>query len=148
VAELHGLAAGVDHSVPDFAERLAAACPDGIDRHFEDVGARVLDPVLGLANDEARVALCGLIEHYGDDAPVCLTNFRRILLGTIRILPFSIYRHEADYPAALARLEQLVLSGGLHAPETLHQGLEALPEAFLALLAGAGIGKHLVSIDE
>jgi NADPH-dependent curcumin reductase CurA len=148
VAELHGLAAGVDHSAPDFAERLAAACPDGIDRHFENVGAHILDPVLGQATDEARVALCGLIEHYADDRPVSLTNFRKILLNSIRILPFSIYRHEADYPAALARLEQMLLSGDLHAPETLHQGLDALPGALLDMLAGAGIGKHLVCLDD
>lgn len=144
VAAMYRLAAGVDHRTPDFAERLARACPDGIDRHFENVGARILDPVLALANPGAKVALCGLIQHYIDDEPIALAHFRKILFRSISILPFSIYRHEADYPAALARLEEMVLSGSLHAPETIHDGLESLPHALQAMLAGNGIGKHLV----
>jgi NADPH-dependent curcumin reductase CurA len=146
VAQLYGLAAGIDHGAPDFSRRLAAVCPDGIDRHFENVGAKILDPVLNLANNAARVALCGLIQHYGDDAPVSLAHFRNILLKTITILPFSIYQHEHEYPGALARLEQMVLGGQLHADETIHDGFASLPKAFLAMLAGDGIGKHLVRL--
>lgn len=148
VAGLYGLAAGIDHGAVDFTDQLALACPNGIDRHFENVGAKILDPVLGLANDAARFALCGLIEHYGDDAPVCLTNFRRILLKSVSILPFSIYRHEEEYPAALRELEAMLLSGALHAPETLHDGFDAIPDAFLAMLAGDGIGKHVVKVAD
>jgi NADPH-dependent curcumin reductase CurA len=148
IAALYGLAAGVDHAADDFPQRLAAACPQGIDRHFENVGARILDPVLGLANQAARVALCGLIQHYGDDAPVCLANFRKILINSIAITPFSIYRHEDEYPQALAVLEEMVLDGRLHAPEQVHTGLEAIPDAFLAMLAGDGIGKHVVRLAD
>jgi NADPH-dependent curcumin reductase CurA len=148
VAKLFGLSAGVDHSAADFTDQLAAACPHGIDRHFENVGANILDPVLGLANEGARVALCGLIQHYGNDDPVALTHFRQILKKSVSILPFSIYRHETEYPAALDRLEQMVLSGALHAPETIHEGFDSLPDAFLAMLAGDGIGKHLVRLSE
>jgi len=108
----------------------------------------VLDPVLACAGEGARVALCGLIEHYGNDAPVALAHFRAILLKTISILPFSIYRHEADYPAALDELERMVLSGALHAPETIHEGFDAIPDAFLAMLAGDGFGKHLVRVAD
>jgi len=148
VARLYGLSAGVDYSATDFTDQLAAACPNGIDRHFENVGANILDPVLGLANEGARVALCGLIQHYGNDDPVALTHFRQILKKSVSILPFSIYRHEAEYPASLERLEQMVLSGTLHAPETIHEGFDRLPDAFLAMLAGDGIGKHVVKLSK
>lgn len=148
VAAEYGLSAGIDYTLPDFSERLAAACPDGIDGHFENVGTRILDPVLALANPGARVALCGLIQHYNDDEPVTLAHFRNILTKSISILPFSIYRHAAEYPAALKELEQMVLSGVLRATETIHHGLEAIPDALLAMLAGNGIGKHLVQIEE
>ena len=148
IAALYGLAAGVDPATDDFALRLNAAAPSGIDRHFENVGARILDPVLGLANETARVALCGLIQHYGDDAPVCLANFRKILTSGITITPFSIYRHEDEYPQALAVLEEMVLDGRLHAPEQVHTGLEAIPDAFLAMLGGDGIGKHVVRLAD
>lgn len=148
VAHLYGLAAGIDHSAPDFPVLLASACPNGVDRHFENVGAKILDPVLELANDTARIALCGLIQHYGDDGPICLSHFRKILLKGVSILPFSIYRHEEDYPAALRDLEAMILSGALHAPETIHDGFDAIPDAFLAMLAGHGIGKHLVKVAD
>ena len=148
LADQLGLAAGVDHASADFAEQLAAACPDGIDRHFEYVGAKILDPVLGLANQDARIALCGLIQHYADDAPVSLANFRRLLLARVHLQGFSIYEHEDKYPAALARLEAMVGSGQLQASETIHDGFEQLPAAFVKMLGGQGIGKHIVRISE
>jgi len=148
LADQLGLAAGVDHAAGDFAEQLAAACPDGIDRHFENVGAKILDPVLGLANQYARIALCGLIQHYGDDAPVSLANFRRLLLARVHLQGFSIYEHEDKYPAALARLEEMVLSGQLQASESIHDGFEQLPAAFVKMLGGQGIGKHMVKISD
>ena len=146
VVDLFGLHAAVDHGPPGLADRIAYVCPHGIDRHFENVGAKILDPVLGLANKAARVALCGMIQHYGDDAPICFSNFRQVLLNQISITPFSIYDHEADYPAALSRLEAMAQQGRLHAPETIHVGFDAIPEALLAMLAGDGIGKHLVRV--
>ena len=142
------LAGGVDHAEADFARRLAAACPQGIDRHFENVGAKILDPMMGLANKNAHIALCGMIEHYGNDAPICFANFRRVLLQSITITPFSIYSHEDRYPAALARLERMAHDGVLSAPETIHEGFDTLPTAFIAMLSGAGIGKHLVRVAE
>lgn len=146
VARLFDLAGSVDHGDPALARRIAENCPNGVDRHFENVGAKILDPVLDLANRRARIAFCGLIEHYGDDAPVCLTHFRQILLKTVTITPFSIYDHEDLYPAALTRLEGMVREGRLHAPETIHHGIAALPGAFMAMLNGDGIGKHLVAV--
>lgn len=148
VAAMFGLDAAVDHMSKDLAGAMAVACPDGIDRHFENVGAKILDPVLGLANQSARIALCGLIQHYGNDDPVCLANFRRLLLSRVHLEAFSIYEAEDKYPAALQRLEQLVLDGALHAPETIHDGFDNLPDAFLAMLGGDGIGKHLVRVAD
>lgn len=148
VASMFGLDAAIDHRAPDFVDKLAQACPDGIDLHFENVGAKILDPVLSLANKPSRVALCGLIQHYGDEAPICLANFRQILLKSVQILPFSIYNHEDRYPAALVRLEHMVQLGQLRAPETIHQGLGSIPDAFIAMLSGNGIGKHLVHVAD
>lgn len=148
VAAEYGLSAGIDYAAANFADQLAWACPDGIDGHFENVGARILDPVLALANPGARIALCGLIQHYNDDQPVTLTHFRKLLTKSVSILPFSIYRHADAYPAALERLEQMVVAGDLRAMETIHHGLATAPDAFLAMLAGDGIGKHLVQIGD
>lgn len=148
VTELYGLDAGVDHAAPDFEAQLAAACPDGIDRHFENVGAKCLDPVLGLANMHMRIALCGMIQHYGDDDAICLRNFRKFLHARVRMQGFSIYEHDDEYPAALVRLEDMVKSGKLVAQETIHQGFDNIPGAFMRMLKGDGIGKHMVRIAD
>lgn len=148
IADLYGLEGAVDHMSPDLAGDLARACPNGIDRHFENVGAKILDPVLGLMNMHGRIALCGLIQHYQDEDAVSLRNFRKLLTSRVRMEGFSIYEHEDQYPAALARLEDMVLSGKLHAAETIHEGFANLPDAYLDMLSGKGIGKHMVKVAD
>lgn len=148
VADLFGLDGAVDHVPADLQGRLAAACPQGIDCHFENVGAKILDPVFALANRNARIALCGMIQHYGDDAPICFDNFRKVLLSSIQLLPFSIYDEEHRHAADLARLEDMAQRGLLSAPETIHESFDSIVPGFLAMLAGDGIGKHLVRVGE
>jgi len=141
-----GFHACVDYQSTTFDALLATAAPDGLDRHFENVGARMLDAFLGLANDHARVALCGLIAHYQDDAPVALHRFRDLLYKAIAIQPFRV----TDYPhlQTLARqqLEQWLMQGKLKVRETITHGLELAPQAYVAMLAGRGTGKHLVKL--
>ncbi len=148
IAELYGLDGAVDHMSHDLDGDLARACPNGIDRHFENVGAKILDPVLGLMTMHGRVALCGLIQHYRDDDAISLRNFRRLLTSRVHMEGFSIYEHEDRYPAALARLEDMVRAGKLHAAETIHEGFSNLPDAYLAMLSGKGIGKHMVKVAD
>jgi NADPH-dependent curcumin reductase CurA len=64
--EALGFDACLDHRQPQLAERLAAACPDGVDVYFESVGGAVFDAVLPLLNLNARVPVCGVIAHYND----------------------------------------------------------------------------------
>jgi NADPH-dependent curcumin reductase CurA len=66
LTEVLGFDAGVDHRAPDYNENLRAACPEGIDIYFENVGGAVWDAVFPLLNQFARVPLCGLIAHYND----------------------------------------------------------------------------------
>jgi NADPH-dependent curcumin reductase CurA len=148
IVDQFGFDAGVDHQAEDFWTLLAAAAPQGIDRHFENVGAKTLDPVLGLINLNARIALCGLIQHYGDGAPVTLTNFIKLLRKSVTMQAFHIEEHVESFEAEMERLATLVASGQLRAPETISHGLDALPEAFMAMLAGRGVGKHLVRVAE
>ena len=146
VVDKLGFDAGIDYRQQDLAIALAAAAPRGIDRHFENVGAPMLDPVLGLINQNARIALCGLIAHYSDEAPICLANFRRILMRGATISAFSIYDHLDQYEKGLARLEKLVIDGRLRSYETIAEGFASLPGALIAMLRGEGFGKHMVRL--
>lgn len=146
IVDLVGFDAGVDYRADDFPDRLAAAVPEGIDRHFENVGASMMDPVLALANSNARIALCGLIAHYSDREPICFRNFKQMLFKGVSLQGFNIADHLDRYLEGLARLEDLFLAGHLKGFEEVTEGLENLPAAMVAMLAGNGIGKHMVRL--
>lgn len=127
------------------ARALKAACPDGIDGHFENVGGTVLDAVMLRANAFARVALCGMIAGY-DGQPLPMLNPSLILINRMRIEGFIVSEHMEVWPQALAELGELVGSGRFRPRETVAHGIESAPEAFLGLLRGRNFGKQLVKL--
>ncbi|MGV8804220.1 MAG: NADP-dependent oxidoreductase [Polaromonas sp.] len=127
------------------AQALKEACPDGIDGHFENVGGMVLDAVLLRMNAFGRIALCGMIAGY-DGQPMPLRHPALILTQRLRVEGFIVSEHMEIWPEALKELGALVGSGKLRPRETVAQGLEAAPEAFLGLLKGKNFGKQLVKL--
>ncbi len=124
---------------------IAAACPKGIDGYFENVGGMVLNAVLPLMNAFGRIAVCGMIAGY-NGAPLPLTQPSLILMQRLKIEGFIVSEHMEVWPAALTELGGLVASGKLRARESVAQGLENAPEAFLGLLKGKNFGKQLVKL--
>ena len=124
---------------------MKAATPDGIDGHFENVGGGVLDAALARMNDFGRIALCGMISGY-DGAPIPLQYPQLILTSRLRIEGFIVSEHMEIWPEALAELGRLVAEGKLKYRETIAQGLESAPDAFLGLLRGRNFGKQLVKL--
>ena len=127
------------------SKALKEACPDGIDGHFENVGGMVLDAVLSQMNAFGRIAVCGMIAGY-DGKPVPITQPQLILLSRLKLQGFIVSEHPEVWPEALKELGMLVASGKLRPRETVAQGLEAAPEAFLGLLKGKNFGKQLVKL--
>lgn len=127
------------------SQALKAACPDGIDGYFENVGGYILDAVLLRANAFARVAVCGMIAGY-DGAPLPLQNPALILINRMKVEGFIVSEHMEVWPEALNELATLVAQGKLRPRETLAQGLASAPEAFLGLLKGKNFGKQLVKL--
>jgi NADPH-dependent curcumin reductase CurA len=131
--------------VKSMSTALKEACPNGIDGYFENVGGYIFDAVLLRANAFARVALCGMIAGY-DGAPLPLNNPALILINRLKIEGFIVSEHMEVWPEALAELGALVGSGKLKPRESVAQGIEAAPEAFLGLLKGKNFGKQLVKL--
>jgi NADPH-dependent curcumin reductase len=127
------------------AKALKEACPQGIDGHFENVGGLVLDAVLSQMNAFGRIAVCGMIAGY-NGKPVPITQPSLILLSRLRLQGFIVSEHPEIWPEALKELGTLVGTGKLRPRETVAQGLEAAPEAFLGLLKGKNFGKQLVKL--
>ena len=127
------------------SKALKEACPDGIDGYFENVGGMVLDAVLLRMNAFGRIAVCGMIAGY-DGKPLPLTYPALILTNRLKVQGFIVSEHMDIWPQALKELATLVATGKLHPRESIAQGLEAAPEAFLGLLKGRNFGKQLVKL--
>jgi hypothetical protein len=125
---------------------LKAACPKGIDAHFENVGGQILDAVMLRSNAFSRIAVCGMIAGYNGN-PLPMANPSLILVNRMRIEGFIVSEHMQLWPQALKELGGLVAQGKLKYRESIAEGLLSAPEAFLGLLKGRNFGKQLVRIS-
>ena len=144
-----GFDACIDYKLHKDANSLSAAlkdaCPNGVDGYFENVGGMVLDAVLSRMNAFGRIAVCGMIAGY-NGAPLPLTYPALILMNRLKVQGFIVSEHMEVWPEALKELGTMVATGKLRARESIAQGLEAAPEAFLGLLKGKNFGKQLVKL--
>lgn len=144
----------VSHLSPTFAQDLAAACPDGIDVYFENVGGAVFDAVLPLFNAGARMTICGLIAHYGDAAGTdaraelmargaAIMTERGVKVGDLFVGDYVAEHHDAF----LRDMAGWVAAGEVRYLEDIRDGLETVPSAFAEMLKGGNFGKMLVRIS-
>jgi NADPH-dependent curcumin reductase CurA len=124
---------------------LKAACPQGIDGHFENVGGMILDAIMLRSNAFSRIAVCGMISGYNGE-PIPMLNPSLILINRMKLQGFIVSEHMELWPQALAELGALVAGGQLKYRETVAQGLGSAPEAFIGLLKGRNFGKQLVKL--
>lgn len=151
--EVLGFDACVDRREPELAARLAAACSNGIDVYFENVGGDVLAAVLPLLNLGARIPVCGFISHYNDAGaeegpdrtPQLLAAVlqKRALLQGFIILDHYASRH-ADF---LRDMSAWIEAGDIVPTEDVVQGLEQAPAALAGLLQGRNRGKVVVQVE-
>jgi hypothetical protein len=124
---------------------LKAACPNGIDGYFENVGGLLLDAVMLRANAFARIAMCGMIAGYNGEA-IPMTLPQLILTNRMKVEGFIVSEHMEVWPEALKELGTMVATGKLKYRETVAQGIANAPEAFFGLLKGKNQGKQLVKL--
>jgi len=144
-----GFDACIDYKKVDGAAAISAAlkeaCPSGIDGYFENVGGAILDAVMLNANAFSRIAMCGMISGY-NGAPIPMAAPQLILTNRMKVQGFIVSEHMPLWPQALAELGERVASGKLKFRESVAQGLESAPEAFIGLLKGRNFGKQLVKL--
>jgi NADPH-dependent curcumin reductase CurA len=141
-----GYDACVDHKSPNFAEDLKASLPNGIDGLFENVGGEPFRLAMGLINDFARIAICGLIASY-EGAPTTLPDMRIFLVKRFKMEGFIVSDHMDLWPKAIGELVSLAAAKKLTWRETIRDGLENTPQALIDLLHGQNFGKMLVKVD-
>jgi len=141
-----GFDACVDYKAGELNEALKAAVPDGIDCYFENVGGEILDAALRRMNAFSRIAVCGLISQYNATEPYGVKNFQSVLTNRIKVQGFIVSDRMELWGKALPELIGWVASGKIKYRETVAQGLENAPKAFIGLLKGENLGKQLVKL--
>ena len=147
-----GFDACIDHRAPGFAEALAAACPDGIDVYFENVGGAVFEAVLPLLNDFARMPVCGLISQYtATELPAGPNQvpalMRAVLTKRLAIRGFISGDYAGMREAFLADALEWLQAGRLRYREDITDGLANAPAALISMLDGKNFGKVLVRVS-
>jgi NADPH-dependent curcumin reductase CurA len=136
----------IDYRAGPILKGLAEAAPQGIDVYFDNVGGTHLDAALALARNNARFAICGMIEGYNKREPTSLRYLMRVIAARIRLQGFLVF----DYYPRMAEFYRDMagwLNNGLVTPrETIVEGIERTPDAFLGLFDGTNVGKMLVRL--
>ena len=141
-----GFDACIDHRAGDLPQALAAATPKGIDVYFENVGGPLLDAVLLRCNPFARIPLCGMVSQYNATERYGVQNLMMAVGMRIKLQGFIVSDNMARWPEALKELVQGVRDGRIKYRETVTEGLENAPRAFIGMLKGENFGKQLVKI--
>ncbi|OHD02423.1 MAG: NADP-dependent oxidoreductase [Sphingopyxis sp. RIFCSPHIGHO2_01_FULL_65_24] len=133
--------------LPQLAAALETLGKPGIDVYFDNVGGEHLDAAFATASDFARFAICGMIDVYNDGKAQEMKYLIRTIPARIRMEGFIYTDQFFDCVEEFyADMGGLIASGAVTMRETVHEGLEATPEAFLGLFAGANMGKMLVRV--
>ena len=142
-----GFDKAVDYRAGDTLRALRAACPDGIDVYFDNVGGDILEACLFNMKNHGRIACCGAVSQYDSTAPHAprgvpgLIVTKRLTLQGFLVMDFMRQREKA-----LADLKGWVQSGQLKVREDIIDGFENLPAALIGLLAGENVGKRMVKV--
>ncbi|OAN11707.1 NADP-dependent oxidoreductase [Photobacterium jeanii] len=152
--EVLGFDVCIDHKADDFAAQLAAACGNGIDVYFENVGGKVFDAVLPLLNTGARIPLCGLISQYnatslpeGPDRMSML--MATLLIKRIKMQGFIIFDDYAHRYGEFAQaMSAWLAEGKIQYREHLVEGFDNTVESFIGLLEGKNFGKMVIKVND
>jgi NADPH-dependent curcumin reductase CurA len=136
----------VDYKSGPILKGLAAAAPDGIDVYFDNVGGDQLDAAFALARQNARFAICGMIENYNDATPPSFRFIMRVIAMRIRMKGFIVFDYFPRMGEFYAEMGPWLANGTVTSRETVAEGLEHTLDAFLGLFEGANTGKMLVRL--
>jgi NADPH-dependent curcumin reductase CurA len=153
VAEDLGFDSCVDHRTPDLAARLKAACPNGIDVYFENVGGAVFEAVFPLLNNFARVPVCGQIATYNvTEMPAGALRTsqltRAILTKRLTLRGFIVSDFAARHGDFLRDVSAWLREGKIKYREDVVDGIDKAPRALIGLLRGENFGKMLVRVSK
>ncbi|MBF9238488.1 NADP-dependent oxidoreductase [Hymenobacter sp. BT683] len=142
-----GFDEAINYKTADLPAALAAAAPNGIDCYFDNVGGAITDAVYNRLNNHARIALCGQISSYNaTEAPVGPRPEGKLLTTSARLQGFIVSNYHQRFPEGVQQLSEWYAQGKLRYEETITEGFEQIPAAFLGLFQGENTGKAIVKV--
>jgi len=143
-----GFDATVNHRSDKLREDLAAACPNGIDVYFDNVGGRVLEAVLPLMRTHGRIVCCGAVSQYDSagPAPGPAGVPGQLIVKRLRMEGFLVSDYIGEWAQAQEQLAAWVAADELKVLEDIVEGLESAPRALIGILAGDNVGKRMVRV--
>lgn len=137
----------IDYRAPGMSKALRAACPDGVDVYFDNVGGAVLETALFAMNEKGRIVCCGAISQYDTETPTGPRNLPGlVVVKRLRMEGFIVMDWAHNDAKALRALQTWVASGQIKVTEDVVDGLENAPQALIGLLAGDNKGKRMVRV--
>jgi NADPH-dependent curcumin reductase CurA len=146
--EVYGYDAAVDYKAADVRDAVKAACPDGVDVYFDNVGGDVSAAVYPRLNVGARIAVCGQVSQYNLDRPAPTFHPALLIVFRARMEGFLVTDYAHRYDEGIARLARWVANGDLRWDEHVTDGLENAPRAFIGMFHGENRGKALVKVAD
>ncbi len=141
-----GADAAIDYKAGPVLAQLQEAAPKGIDVYFDNVGGEHLDAAFALARQNARFAICGMIDDYNTGSTHQFRFIMRIIAMRIMVKGFIYTDYMAEMGDFYREMGGWIASGAVKSRETVHEGIEAMPDAFLGLFSGGNTGKMLVKL--
>ena len=133
-------------SPQQFARALTAACPDGVDVYFDNVGGSMLNSVLAQMRRGGRIIACGAVSQYHTAAPEPMRDSLRFITHRLQMTGFVVYDYAKEFPAAQTQLAQWIKSKQLHYDETVIDGIEHAPRRYAEVLQGKHTGRSLIRV--
>lgn len=148
ITEDLGFDAGINYeTTEDYRAALDDAAPGGVDVYFDNVGGPITDAVFTKLNVDGRVAVCGQIAHYNDEGvPTGPRKLPMLIAPRATVQGFLVSDYAARFREASEQLAEWVASGEIDHRETVVEGLENAPDAFLGLFTGDNVGKQVVEV--
>lgn len=148
IKEELGFDEGINYkTAPDMKKAIAEACPNGVDIYFDNVGGNISDAVYMNLNKFGRIAVCGQIAYYNSTTPPTGMRVEPILLKKSALMKgFIVSDYATEFSTAAKELAGWVKEGKLQYQETIIEGFDKIPQAFLGLFSGENTGKQLVKV--
>lgn len=144
-----GFDVAINYKTQDVAEELRKAAPNGVDCYFDNVGGEISNAVINQMNEYGRISVCGSISAYNAD----LASYPRVPdlqkvfnWKQLKMEGFLVPRWTHRWSEGLKQMAEWIMQGKIKYEETVTEGFENMPAAFIGMLGGANTGKAVIKV--